>query len=127
MKIPNGIRYFNKRFLNHLTGKVARSSWGPFCIIYHVGRRSGKPYETPIIAFPTLDGFVIVLTYGSGVDWYRNICANGQCKIRFHGQVYAIKEIVPLEPVTALPLLPAFFRLVLGRVGFKDFVKLVSQ
>lgn len=127
MKIPNGIRYFNKRFLNPLTARIAHSAHGPFCIIYHIGRRSGRPYETPIIAFPTAVGFVIVLTYGPGVDWYRNVCASGWCRIQWHGQVYEIKKIEPLEPKTALTYLPLFFRVILRLVGFQNFVKMVGQ
>jgi deazaflavin-dependent oxidoreductase (nitroreductase family) len=127
MKIPDGVRYFNKRFLNRLTARIAHAAWGPFCIIYHVGRRSGTPYATPIMAFPTPDGFVIVLTYGPQVDWYRNICAAGKCKIEWHAKTYEIRQIEPLEPKTALAALPFFFRTVLGLVGFQDFVKLVGQ
>ncbi len=127
MKIPSGVRYFNKRFFNPLTGKIARSSWGPFCIIYHVGCRSCKPYETPIIAFPTTFGFVVALTYGPEVDWYRNILAAGHCQIGWHGKVYPIQKIEPVDPKTALPLLPWFFRAVLSLVGLKDFIKLEGQ
>ena len=127
MKIPNGIRYFNKTILNPLTARIAHSSRGPFCIIYHIGRRSGRPYETPIIAFPTANGFVIALTYGPEVDWYRNICASGCCRIQWHGQVYEIKKIEPLESKTALTYLPGFFRMILGMVGFRDYVKMVGQ
>ena len=124
MKIPSSVRYFNKRFLNHLTGRIARTSWGPFCIIYHTGRRSGTPYETPIMAFPTAFGFVIVLTYGPQVDWYRNIRAAGCCKIRWHAKDYEIRQIEPMEPKLALAELPGFFRAVLGRVGFPGFCQI---
>lgn len=127
MKMPNGIRYFNKRVLNPLTARIARSSRGPFCIVKHMGRHSGKPYETPIIAFPTVDGFVVALTYGPGVDWYRNVCAAGWCRIQWHGQSYEIKNIEPLEPKTALTLLPPFFNVILRLVNFRDYVKLVNQ
>ncbi len=126
MKIPSKVRYFNKRFLNKLTSKIARSSWGPFCMIYHIGRRSGKPYETPIIAFPTTEGFVIALTYGPEVDWYRNIRAAGRCRIQWHGKVYEINKIEPLEAKTALTYLPGLFQTVLGLVGLRDYIKVVS-
>jgi hypothetical protein len=59
--------------LNPLARQLARSSLGPFSIIRHVGRRSGKRYETPIIVAPRADGFVIELTYGPEVDWHKNI------------------------------------------------------
>ncbi len=68
VKFPNRIRYFNKHILNRLTGKMARSARGPFSIVCHVGRRSGKTYETPIIAIPAADGFVVALTYGPEVE-----------------------------------------------------------
>jgi hypothetical protein len=45
--------------LNPLTRRLARSSMGPFSIVRHVGRRSGRLYETPIIVSPVEDGFVI--------------------------------------------------------------------
>jgi deazaflavin-dependent oxidoreductase (nitroreductase family) len=127
MKMPAEVRYFNKRYLNPLIGGIARSSWGPFCIIYHVGRRIGKPYETPLIAFPATFGFVIALTYGPEVDWYRNIKAVGHCQIEWHGKVYAIQKVEPLDRKVALPLLPWIFRTVLSLVGLKDFIKLEGQ
>ena len=70
---------------------------------------------------------MIVLTYGPGVDWYRNVCASGWCRIQWHGQVYEIKKIEPLEPKTALTYLPLFFRVILRLVGFQNFVKMVGQ
>ena len=48
----------------------------PFAIVNHLGRRSGRRYRTPILAFPTETGFVFVLTYGRDVDWVRNLMAS---------------------------------------------------
>jgi hypothetical protein len=58
----NRIRAFNKHITNRITRRFARFSRGPFALVRHVGRRSGKPYETPIMVEPTADGFVIALT-----------------------------------------------------------------
>ncbi len=58
---PNRIRYFNKHITNRILRRFASSSRGPFAVIYHVGRRSGKPYETTIMVWPRGDGFVIAL------------------------------------------------------------------
>ncbi|MEI6779100.1 MAG: hypothetical protein WCK70_19540 [Chloroflexales bacterium] len=68
-----------KHTLNPLTRWLARSSIGPFSLIRHVGRRSGKTYETPLIVAPICGGFMIELTYGHDVDWYKNRAA---CAIR---------------------------------------------
>lgn len=38
-----------KYTLNPLTRRLARSTIGPFAIVRHIGPRSGKVYETPII------------------------------------------------------------------------------
>src|SRR5512147_1191921 len=67
--IRDRIRIFNKHILNPLTRRLARSSLGVFANVRHVGRRSGKHYETPILVRPADGGFVIALTYGPEVDW----------------------------------------------------------
>jgi len=41
--------------------------------LHHIGRRSDRPYTTPVVAEPAADGFVIPLPYGTDVDWLRNI------------------------------------------------------
>src|SRR5689334_5855999 len=61
-KMPhNRIRTFNKHITNPLLHRFASCSRGPFAVIRHVGRRSGKPYETTIMFWPMGDGFVIAL------------------------------------------------------------------
>jgi deazaflavin-dependent oxidoreductase (nitroreductase family) len=124
VKLPGGMRYFNKYVLNRVTGKVARSPWGPFCIIYHVGRRSGKPYETTIIAIPTAGSFVIALTYGPDVDWFRNVSAAGGCKILWHRQIFTIERIEAMEANSALPYFPGFERMILRLVGIQHFIRM---
>ena len=38
-----------KHTLNRLTSRIARSGRGPFAVICHVGRKTGRTYETPVI------------------------------------------------------------------------------
>jgi len=113
----NGIRAFNKHITNPLLRTFANASRGPFAVIYHVGRRSGKPYETTIMVWPMGDGFVIALTYGDSVDWYRNILAAGHCTLLWHGRVYAVGKPEPIDVETSLPALPPAFRPILRRRG----------
>jgi|GEM_PF-2844523 len=40
---------FTSRFINPLTRKWAGAVHGPFALVKHIGRRSGKPYATPVI------------------------------------------------------------------------------
>jgi hypothetical protein len=95
-RIRAGLLVALKYLLNPVTRRLARSSVGPFAIVQHVGRRSGKRYETPIIVSPVQDGFVIELTYGPDVDWHKNVLAAGGCTLIWHGKAYAIDKLEPL-------------------------------
>jgi deazaflavin-dependent oxidoreductase (nitroreductase family) len=117
------IRVFNKYVTNRVLRVFTRLPFGPFAIIHHVGRRSGKPYETVIMVWQAGDGFVIALTYGPKVDWYQNVLAAGGATISWHRKNYAVGKPKPIEAKTALPAFPEPFRLVLGRTGVKDFVQ----
>ena len=124
----NLLQQFRKEFLivlkyilNPVTRRVARSSFGPFAIVRHVGRRSGKLYETPIIVSPVKDGFVIELTYGSDVDWHKNVLAAGGCMIVWHGKEYVINKIEPLDADTGRSAFPSPQRLLLRILRRKHF------
>ncbi len=116
------MRSFNKHVINSLTRTFAGSAHSPFALIRHFGRRSAKAYETPIIAEPLGNGFVIALTYGSGVDWYRNVLAAGQCALLWHGNVYTLNKPEPMDPEKALLAFPPLLRLLLRARNTKDFV-----
>jgi deazaflavin-dependent oxidoreductase (nitroreductase family) len=120
--LRNRIRFFNKYVTNRVLCELASLPLGPFAIIRHVGRRSGKPYETVIMVWPTGVGFVIALTYGPQVDWYRNILAAGGCTVFWHRRVYAVGKPESIDAKTALPVFPTPFRQILGRIGLQDFV-----
>ncbi len=126
-KLHRGFLIVLKHTLNPLTRRIASSSFGPFSIVRHVGRRSGKFYETPIIASRASDGFVIELTYGRDVDWHKNLLAAGGCTIIWHGREYAINKIEPLDAETGLAAFPPPARLILRLAGKKDFEKLKSM
>jgi hypothetical protein len=62
------------------------------------------------MVWPMGDGFVIALTYGPGVDLYRNILAAGHCKLLWHGRVYAVGKPERIDVKTALPAFPYGFQ-----------------
>ncbi len=84
-----------KNTLNPLTARAARSGRGPFSVVRHVGRKTGKVYETPLILARIPGGFVAELTYGPEVAWYRNVVAAGRCVIIFKGADHDIDRIEP--------------------------------
>ncbi len=120
---PNRIRIFNKYVTNRILRGFASFSHGPFAIIRHVGRRSGKPYETVIMVWPMGEGFVIALTYGPKVDWYRNILAAGGCTVFWHRRVYAVGKPEPVDVKTALPAFSPLHQFILRLIGIQDFVR----
>ena len=121
------LRTFVKHFVNPILRNAAHSSHGPFALLRHVGRRSGKTYEIPIMVWRIEDGFIIALTYGPNVDWLRNLQAAEQGTLRWHKQEYVFQTPVFVDKATALRALPAFIRSFLGRRGTHEFVKLVGQ
>ncbi|HEU0182611.1 MAG TPA: nitroreductase family deazaflavin-dependent oxidoreductase [Agromyces mariniharenae] len=84
-----------KHTFNPLTLRMARRGIGPFSLIRHVGRRSGATFETPLILARVPDGFVAELTYGAGVNWYRNVVAASHAVVVWHGREYSIDRIGP--------------------------------
>ncbi|MFI5623770.1 nitroreductase family deazaflavin-dependent oxidoreductase [Nocardioides sp. NPDC051685] len=84
-----------KNTLNRVTTRAARSGRGPFSLVRHVGRKSGKTYETPIVVARVPEGFIAELTYGEDVNWYRNIVAAGGCELMVDGQWHQVSAIEP--------------------------------
>ena len=121
------IRTFVKHFVNPILRNAAHSSHGPFALLRHVGRRSGKTYEIPIMVWRVEDGFVIVLTYGPQVDWLRNLQTADQGTLRWHKQEYVFQTPVFIDAQEAYSALPLFIKQVLRLNGAHEFVKLVSQ
>jgi hypothetical protein len=67
------------------------------------------------------------LTYGPEVDWYRNVLAAGQCSLLWHGRTYALEQPEPFAMQAALPLYSPFKRMILRRLGTRDFVHMKRQ
>jgi deazaflavin-dependent oxidoreductase (nitroreductase family) len=68
-------------------------------VVRHVGRTTGRAFETPVQAVPTDDGFVIALPYGPNTDWLKNVLASGSATIAHEGDSYRVDrpEVVPMS------------------------------
>ncbi|MBO0778642.1 MAG: hypothetical protein J2P37_07410 [Ktedonobacteraceae bacterium] len=51
---------------------------------------------------PTATGFVIPLTFGEKVDWYRNVRAANGCVIEWRGVEYRLIDPQIISPAAAL-------------------------
>ncbi|MGC4191731.1 MAG: nitroreductase family deazaflavin-dependent oxidoreductase [Thermomicrobiales bacterium] len=86
MPIPRTIAKLNRAGLNRLTRRFA-GRIPPFVLLTHTGRKSGKTYTVPLMAFRSdaPDQLIIALTYGETTDWQRNIEAGGQAAVTMRG------------------------------------------
>lgn len=111
-----------KHTLNRVTRRLALSGVAHFWIVRHIGRKSGKVYETPIIVAPIKEGFVIELTYGPEVEWHKNVvAAGGRCTLIRRHKEYPIDAIQPLSTEAGLAAFPPAQRLVLRLLRRKHF------
>jgi deazaflavin-dependent oxidoreductase (nitroreductase family) len=102
--------------------KMAGGPFSPYAVLTHIGRRSGRTYQTPLGAAPLLDGFVLVLAYGAEADWCRNVLAAGTCTLKWHGQEYRLEkpEIIPASQ--AIEAFPRWKRFLAVRMGMKQYL-----
>jgi deazaflavin-dependent oxidoreductase (nitroreductase family) len=95
MQLPQRLARFNRQVTNPIQRMWA--GWAPtFGILEHVGRRSGKPYRTPLTVFNAdvngKPGVVIPLAYGPDRDWLKNLNAAGGGHMRRHGKTFAVSN-----------------------------------
>ncbi len=122
----NRVRFFNKHVLNKVMIKFAGRAHSPLSIVRHVGRHSGKAYQTPVIVEPWGDGFVFALTYGPEVDWYRNVLAAGRAILIWHGRELLLTSPEPLDRESALAAFPRPLQPVLRLSGTRHFFRMVA-
>jgi deazaflavin-dependent oxidoreductase (nitroreductase family) len=85
-------RKVNRRVFNPRQMRSAGTSGAYAGIVRHVGRSSGRPYETPVVPLPSEHGFVVLLPYGPRTDWVRNVLAAGSATIVLEGRSYDVVD-----------------------------------
>jgi len=109
-----------KRTLNPLTLRAARRGRGPFSLVRHTGRRTGRVFEAPVVLAERPDGLVAELTYGDRVNWYRNIVAGGG-EIVHRGRTYRILSVETLPAEEGLRAFGGFRGLLLRMLRRHEF------
>jgi deazaflavin-dependent oxidoreductase (nitroreductase family) len=121
MPLSRKMAGFNRRFTNRITRHVA--GWAPgFALLNHVGRRSGRLYETPVNVFKADGRYIFALTYGES-EWMKNVLAERTCVIRTRRR--RIDLVAPErfhDPTRRLIPIPA--RWILKIVNVDDFIAL---
>jgi deazaflavin-dependent oxidoreductase (nitroreductase family) len=126
MNLPRFMRRVNRIFTNPLMRTFA---WRvpPLAVVHHVGRKSGRPYRTPVVAFPSAKGFVIPMTYGRDVDWARNLVAAEGGEIEQRGERVSLRNPRIVDFGAAETHLPAAARPVFRAMDLPGYVLLERQ
>lgn len=99
--MPRWLPAVNRRVVNPV-----QRFWAPWlpplALVLHTGRRSGRAYRTPVLAFRSGSALAIVLFYGTRTDWLRNLRAGGGTVIRA-GRRHAIRDLRLAVPGDRLP------------------------
>jgi deazaflavin-dependent oxidoreductase (nitroreductase family) len=121
MHLPRFMRRVNRVFTNPVLGTVA---WllPPLAVVHHVGRKSGRPYRTPVVAFRTASGFVIPMTYGRDVDWARNLVKARGGEVVQLGRRFTLRNPRVVSGSVAARHLPAALRTALRAADFPGYV-----
>lgn len=101
--MPLWFGHVNKRIFN--PSEIRK---GKRPVIAHVGRRSGRSYQTPLDVHRCDDGTVIMfLVYGSKCDWVQNVRAAGRATITIDDKQLAATSPRIVDRDTAASLVPA--------------------
>jgi len=114
MSRADTMAHFNRGVTNPIALRIS-GRIPPWVTVTHRGRRSGRTYTTPVVAFGTADGLVVPLPYGTDRDWVRNVEAAGGCRIERAGRTRDMTRPEVIDAAHARPLLPAVVRSTLGR------------
>jgi hypothetical protein len=123
---PRSFATFNRKVANPVMRKVA-GSFGPFAIVRHRGRRTGRDYATPVLAFGTEDGLVAGVLYGTTSDWVRNVVAGDGAEVKWHGQSRAYEQPRLISSEEGLPTVPTVIRGPFRLLGVRNFVRLTAS
>jgi deazaflavin-dependent oxidoreductase (nitroreductase family) len=125
MPLPQFVARANRQITNPIARRFA-GRIAPFAIMVHIGRKSGKQYRTPIMAFPVSDGFAIALTYGLGTDWEKNVLGAGQCDLVYRGTSWTLTNPRIMSIMSTGTAFPRIVRVIL-RATHVDNVMLLDQ
>jgi deazaflavin-dependent oxidoreductase (nitroreductase family) len=118
-----GILWRLVRLTNPIMLPLAGHRWNPiFAVVHHRGRRTGRRFATPVAARRVPGGFVISLSFGAQVDWYRNLAAAGDGAIVWRGSTYRIGAPEHIDADVALASFHPVQRAALRLTGIDGFV-----
>ncbi len=119
------IRPFTTHILNRFTRLFVHRLPG-FAIISNRGRRSGETHRTPMNVFRDGDDYLFALTYGSNVQWVKNVLAAGEADLRIGDKtIHLTDPELFVDPKRRL--MPPHVRFMLGLMRVSEFLRMHPQ
>jgi deazaflavin-dependent oxidoreductase (nitroreductase family) len=116
------LRPFTTTVFNRFSRLFA--GWLPgFGILRYRGRKTDKEYRTPMNVFRRGDECIFALTYGSDVQWVKNIVASGETWLRTVGRdIHLVEPELFTDPQRRLMPIPV--RQFLGLMRVSEFMRM---
>jgi deazaflavin-dependent oxidoreductase (nitroreductase family) len=122
---PRWIAALNLKVTNRITTPFV--TWLPgFGVITHIGRKSARPYRSPVNVFSTPDGFLIALTYGPNSHWVQNVLVAGTAELETRRTKYHLSAPTVVHDPTRHRF-PLIVRIVLRIIGATDLLQVSSS
>ena len=104
VKLSRRVARFNRAVNNPIQRQYA---WllPPWIIVCHRGRRSGRLYRTPVMAFVHGRTLAAVVLYGERSDWVQNVLAGGALIVRA-GRTYEVGSPTVVDSRDAVGISP---------------------
>lgn len=116
------VAWLNRTVLNPIVLRIA----GPLAVsvMHHVGRRTGRAYQTPVFAELTSEGFIVGLIYGAETDWCRNVLAAGGAVLAYRDHELRLVSPRVIDARAARAMLPLGIWLIHRMLGTSGFLTL---
>jgi deazaflavin-dependent oxidoreductase (nitroreductase family) len=104
--VVNTVRRMNRSLTNPRVMRTAGNAGTQTSVIEHVGRRSGRTYETPVELIETTTRLLIALPYGARTDWLRNVLASGSAAVITGGKRIEVGSPAVVATADVADLIP---------------------
>jgi len=114
------------RIANVVLAPIARQGWiGPWGIVEHTGRRSGRHYGTPVAILRAGDRLVIPVPFGLGTQWVQNVLAAGGATLRWHGRAVPVTDPRVVAWQDVKPLVRRSLGLIVRLTRVRDMISVL--
>jgi deazaflavin-dependent oxidoreductase (nitroreductase family) len=122
--VLNTVRRINHTVTNPRVMRTAGTAGTQTSVIQHVGRKSGRAYETPVDVVATPSGFVIALPYGTHADWLLNVLRAGSATVVTNGERVDVESPTVVATADVADLIPNRLMRTLRMFGVNECVRL---